>query len=178
MHKIWAILAAALSLVGSDALAAQNDCPMVAARYGLIGYPEFTASFQPTPSAPGWESDVALRVVVDDRFFWFMFDQSGISGDVSLVRTSDPSSPGWRPPSLSSPNASATEASYYRMDADLNIRSDAPRAGDAAPAYILAPDLTEVIADDPGAAKNSRVRMPKALFKLTYCQSQLARAGP
>ena len=178
MRKICAVLTIALSLAGGTAMAAQNNCPMVAARYGLIGYPDFTASFQPTPPAPGWQSDVALRVVVDGRPFWFMFDESGASGDVSLVRTTDPSSPGWRPPSLSGPNLSLTEASYYRMDADLNIRSDAPRAGDAAPAYILAPDLAEVIANDPGAAKDSRVRMPKALFKMTYCQSQMARAEP
>ena len=95
MRKNAAIVTIALSLVSGDALAAQSACPLIAARYGLIGYPEFTASFQSTPPAPGWESNLALRIVADNRSFWFMFDESGAAGDVNLVRTTDPSSPGW-----------------------------------------------------------------------------------
>ena len=180
MRKVRAALAVACYLAGGGgALAAPVDCPIVAARYDLIGYPNFTASFQATPAVTGWESDVALRVIADGRSYWFMFDESGAGGDISLTPTSDPSSPGWRPPSMTGPSAHlAEEASYYGLDAELNIHTDAPRAKDTAPAYIVAPELTAVIADDPGAARDSRVRMPKALFRLTYCQSQVARIDP
>jgi len=180
MRRLSAAFAVAYCLaMGGEALAAQTSCPLVAARYNLIGYPNFSANFQSTPSAPGWETDVALRVNADGRSYWFMFDESGAAGDVSLIPATDPSSPGWRPPSLTGPGARvAQESGYYAMDDALNVRSETPHAGAVAPTYFLAPDLAAVIADDPSLARDSRVRMPKALFKLSYCQSQMARVDP
>ena len=172
MRGITTILALAIGLAaGGQALAAPS-CPMAAARYALMGYPNFTAAFQPLPSRPGWPSDVALQVKAEGQSFWFVFDQAGYSGDLSLAPTSDPTRPGWRPPSMS--DAGVLEASYFGLDEDFAFTSGTPLTGAPAPQYILAPEMPALIGAAPHAPGQSRMHMPKAMFKLVSCQSQVA----
>ncbi len=173
MRGIITTLVLAVGLTaGGQALAAPMNCPMASARYALMGYPNFTAAFQPLPSRPGWTSDVALQVKADGQSYWFMFDQAGAAGDLSLAATSDPTRPGWRPPGMS--EMSGQEAAYFGLDADFAFTTSAPLAGAPAPQYILAPEMPALVAAAPHAPGQGRIRMPKAMFKLVSCQSQVA----
>jgi len=148
---------------------AEGACPIERANYVSVDDPKFTAGFAIKPPGGQFVSDLAFYVHsgATSRTFWFLFD-AGSARYMTLISTQDVTAKDWRPPDPDGPKNHpypSFEMHYLQSDSGLHFRYNAPRYGQAAPAYILLPDLAERM----WYAIEPREGAPVGVFKLSNC---------
>jgi hypothetical protein len=165
-------------LAGVAALApvapATAACRAAGATYVSVDDPGFTVGLVAKPAGGGFSSDLAIyvRSAATRRTLWYLFD-SGSGRYMHLISTMDVTGPEWRPPDPDGPRYRPyprMEMQYLQADAGLHFRYQAPRQSEAAPEYILLPDLAEKM----WYVMEPREAAPIGVFKLTGCDSSTA----
>lgn len=162
------LLLAALVLAFTGQASAAETCKTATARYRMIDWPGFTARFIPVGKREGWLTDVALEVRSrqSGRDYWFLFD-GGTARYINMISTTNVERPGWTPPPPDGGERPLREMHYMATDAALRFDIDMPKAAKPAPAYILLPDLAEIL--HYGQRGGPIDDAPTAFFKLEGC---------
>jgi hypothetical protein len=163
-------IAAALLLLMPASAYAAPQCVVEHARYVSMSDPQWSAGFQLVPQNPGWVTNVAfaIRSAATNRTYWFLFD-AGSAKSVNMISTVDVTRPGWHPPAPDGPSSERPlgEMHYLPADSQFAFSLTLPKPGRPAPAYILLPDLPEVMWYRADVA--AREAAPLAFFKLSGC---------
>lgn len=144
-------------------------CPTEFARYTLRGAPGATLQFSVPPHAPNAHSDLAARIDFEDESYWFVFTSSlGFSRNY-IGRTDDPFEAAGREDAGEDIGQEPLEpefdgSEYLGFDASFNVIEDLPRAGEPAPAHILANGIASSI-----WYSTPRRVLPKGLWDLSAC---------
>lgn len=128
-------------------------------------------------------SDLYLKLTTPLRDYWFTFSVSqGYSG-ISIFPVTDPAAEGGPRDLLGPPfgaNADGITAPdimsdlrFLSLDADLVVFFEPPLSGEAAPPYIMLPELGRALWYDSAALTGDdnaeRDPMPRGVFKRTQC---------
>lgn len=129
-------------------------------------------------------SDLYLRLATPQRAYWFTFSVSqGYSG-ISVFPVSDPYAGDGPRDLLGAPFGSNPEGAadpdilgalrFLAFDADLNVAVEPPMRGEAAPLYLMMPEIGQALWYDAGALSEDetaeRDPMPRGVFKRTECR--------
>ncbi len=191
----FAFGALALVLAATPALA--EDCPAERAVYAMHSddYGDYRAEFIPTLHMATVASDLYLKLTTTQRTYWFGFSASNGYGGITLLPISDPYSASAKedgPRDLLGEPAPEEEASFMRqlaqlrfiaLGSDLMEMESPPSSGNAAPPYLIMPELGTslwygalALTEDPEAERDP---MPRGVFKLTECLKEApAKAYP
>jgi hypothetical protein len=165
-------LAPVLVVSALSSASAAPQCALEHADY-VAGNSKWAAGFRQIPRTANWLTNVAFYVQsgATKRKYWFLFD-AGSGRYINMLPTMDVMQPGWRPrgPDEREQTPVRGDMHYFPVDAKMGISLAIPKAGDAAPAYILLPDLQEVMWYDM-ADPMKREAAPLAFFKLAGCNS-------
>lgn len=175
MRLVRALVVAAMLCTLSPVMAAAEEpCTVMHAQYGMIDFPALSAGFRKIEPHPDWLSDVAfyLHSAETDRTFWFLFD-GGTGRYVYLHSTTDVTRKDWVPPESNGAFDGAVDGGerplgtqhYLAADKDLRFTLEIPKSDSVAPAYILLPDLPEIM----WYKAEPREGVPLAFLKLTDC---------
>lgn len=142
------MLGLALAFAGTAAASEAAICPVERSHYGSTADPAWSAGFKAIGKKKGWISDLAfyVRSAKTKHTYWFLFD-AGSARYVNLISTFDVTKPGWHPPGADGPSSERPlgEMHYLGADKDLGFSLAIPAQSKPAPAYILLPDLPEVM---------------------------------
>lgn len=136
-------------------------CPFIKSIYVSKGPKSYILTFATLRANSGIMNDFALRIQSSNKSVtrWYYFD-GGSAREVPLISTLDPTKAGWKfAPDEKKPYGNVT---YIGLDHDGTIADIAPRANDKAPAFIIIPELPQVL------RKSSPVFNTSA-FKLIKC---------
>jgi hypothetical protein len=151
------------SLIGT-ATPANAACPI--ANSSFAGPRDALATFRYIGRRSGWVSDLALgvRAAKGHATHWFLFDR-GAARYVNLISTTDVTRKDWKPPSPDGGSRPLGEMHFLAATRDLHLLGDVPSSRDAAPSYLLLPDLPEVLAHRGQPPENIEL----FFFKLAHC---------
>jgi hypothetical protein len=140
-NAVRAFLIAAYISASAPALSA---CPIVDSSFS--GDRGAFATFRSVGRRPGWPSDIALGVRAGRGMpmHWFLFDR-GSARYINLISTGDVSKKGWTPPSSDGGYRPLGEMHFVSATKTLVVSERIPTSQDAAPTYLLLPDLPEVL---------------------------------
>lgn len=164
------LLPACLALLATPltslATPSPGACPIERAHY-IYSAGDGEADFSRLPDAPGFLSRVSLHIRIAGRHeFWFLFD-AGSARYVNLISVMNPHAPGWTAPEGDGYVGPLPEQTYLAWDHDLKIRERLPQPGDAAPAFLLLPDLPERLWY--GVRDGNRVGVAAGIFRRDRC---------
>ena len=192
----FAIGALALAFASAPALA--EDCPAERAVYTMHSDDDgdFRAQFIPAQHMATVVSDLYLKLTTTQRSYWFGFSSSNGYGGITALPVSDPYDASAReegPRSLlkepETPEDEAVETEllsrlrFIVLDENLQEAPGFPSSGDAAPPYVMMPDVglalwygISALTEDEAAERDS---MPRGVFRLTECLKEVpAKAWP
>jgi|GEM_PF-598805 len=177
--------------------AAEPACPAERGRYVMTAEEgEFRASFIPALHHASMASDFYLRLDTPQRPYWFSFSISQGYGGISLIPVSDPYADSARedgPRTLlamddDDPHDDArrevlSSLRFILLDDSLAEIPNPPSSGDAAPPYLMLPEIGVTLWYGPRSLTEDetaeRDPMPRAVFKLAGCATQEpAKAWP
>jgi hypothetical protein len=182
-----AFLAAGLAVPAQAEVALLDPapCPVERAVYELRVPDDavWRLGFVPARTMASMASDLYLRLTTPQRDYWFTFSVAQGYGGISVFPVTDPYDAAGPRNLLAEPygdnpdGASADEVGgwlrFLVLDADLDVAFDPPMRGDAAPPYLLLPEIGQGLwyaassfTDDPAADRDP---MPVGLFKRGGC---------
>lgn len=162
-------------------------CPVERAVYTMATEGnDYVVHLIPAHTRAGWSSDLYLRLTTPQRDYWFVFAAGASQGNLRLDPVGDPHAPearGAGPASMIQtfrsrwPDGPVEELPsllrFYALDAELGFILAQPQQGQAAPAFLLMPELNTALwyhlpalTDDPRAERDP---MPRGMFRLTAC---------
>ena len=167
--------------------AAGTSCPAERAVYSMKEAPGLELRLPRAGPAAGVASDLyaQLRVPADaDRpahTIWFQFTVSNGYQTIRLVPVTDPLVAGEDGPALlneedDEDGALSSVTRFLAFDGELAIAQDPPRAGEAAPAHVLLPDIGLALWYNGGAfgltdsaGGGANLSVPTAIFQRSGC---------
>lgn len=161
-------------------------CPAERAVYELRGSDSedvWRLGFVPARTMASMASDLYLRLTTPQRDYWFTFSVAQGYGGISVIPVTDPYDEAGPRDLLAEPygdnpdGATGEEVGgwlrFLSLGAELDVAFDPPMRGDAAPAYLLLPEIGQglwyaasAFTDDPTADRDP---MPVGLFKRSGC---------
>lgn len=188
MKRLLAVLLciAPLPALADEPLVGLAECEAERAVYELTEPDSddvWRIGFVSTPDWASIVSDLFLRLTTPQRDYWFTFSVSmGYSG-ISILPVTDPTHRGGGNSLLDSRSDDSSDDTtrdyildtlrFISFDADLVADYAPPVAGEAAPSYIILPELgvtlwysAASLTDDPDAMRDP---MPRGVFRLTEC---------
>lgn len=191
----FALGALALGLLSAPALA--EDCPAERAVYAMHSADDgdFRVQLLPSLHMASVASDLYLKLTTPRRDYWFSFTASNGYGGITVMPVSDPYAADAKengPRDLLEPSYDAEEGidsellsqlRFFAMDDQLGVLDDPPRMGEAAPPYLMMPDLGMALwynflylSED---REDTSDTMPRGVFKFAECLTEApARAYP
>lgn len=193
-NRVLSALVLALPLgLGTPAFAA-DDCPAERAIYELVDEESrFEIGFQRSKNYASIASDLYLYLTTPQRTYWFTFSVSNGYSGMTLIPVTDPTRADAAPDgpreliSLGSDDPQELDAlrtlRFYALDEDLTFWFEPPNEGEAAPAFLMLPEIglslwygAGLLTDDPTADRDP---MPRGIFKPDLCRDELPeRAWP
>lgn len=164
LRRIMGAVTTAVALnAGVPAVAA---CPIVGSRY--TGEHGAVATFRNVGRRTGWVSDLALGIQGGQGLptHWFLFDR-GSARYINLISTTDVTRKGWAPPSPDGGERPLGDMHFISATRSLAVTPTVPTSRDAAPSYLMLPDLPEVLARRATPPEDIRL----FFFKLAHCGS-------
>lgn len=147
--------------------------------------------FIPAASFISAASDLYLYLTTTQRTYWFSFSASNGYSGMTLHPVSDPvaasnAAKGDGPRELLTDyfaeDADAAETEiwtslrFYSLDEDLTFLFEPPLSGEAAPAYVMLPEIGLTLWYEPQAltedTKAERDSIPRGIFKLAECLNE------
>jgi hypothetical protein len=161
------MLAAVMAMVVlGEATSAIAACPIERARYRMVHGGPFVLGFHKVTKGRDWVSDLTLFLHSErsNQTHWFMFDQ-GSARYVSLLAVDDVSAKGWTAEGAVNGKPLMDAMDYLAADQGLRFNPGAPTSKDPPPAYIVLPDLPEVMAKSAQPPETA----PLDMFKFHRC---------
>ncbi len=186
MH--FALGALALGLVSTSALA--EDCPAERAVYTMQSeYGEFRGQFIPSTHFASAASNLYFKLTTPQRPYWFRFASSNGYGGIAVIPIADPYAPEAEENGpadlLGEPEDEFGQVAqrelvatlrFLALDAELQETGNPPSGGDAAPPYLMMPEIGSTLWYAPRALTTDdtaeRDPMPRGAFKLAECSPE------
>jgi len=167
--------------------ALHTECPAERAVYTMATEgTDYSVHLIPAQTRAGWSSDLYLRLTTPQRVYWFVFAAAASQGNVRLDPVDDPYAPEAReagPASMiqafrsrwpdAPVDALPSLLRFYALDAELGFMLAQPQQVQAAPAFLLMPELNTALwyhlpalTPDPEVERDP---MPRGIFRLTAC---------
>jgi hypothetical protein len=120
-------------------------CPVESAHYSLRHSPEMTLSFLPIMSSQDWPAGVAMvfHNSASGHAIYFLPWLGGTDGKQNIAHTTDVTRPGYQLPSPDGGPGRLGDMDYVATDAGYDVIDRIPHKGEAAPAHILIPGLSD-----------------------------------
>jgi hypothetical protein len=194
--RIWLLFALTLALPVALAgpVRAADACPAERAFYELVDEESrFEIGFQRSRNYASIASDLYMYPTTPQRTYWFTFSVSNGYRGTTLIPVTDPTRADAVPDgpreliALGSDDPQDLDAlrslRFYALDEDFTFWFEPPNEGQAAPAYVMVPEMGLSLWYGPGRLTDDdtvdRDPMPRGVFKPDLCRDEpTERAWP
>lgn len=194
--RIWLLFALTLALPVALAgpVRAADACPAERAIYELVDEESrFEIGFQRSRNYASIASDLYMYLTTPQRTYWFTFSVSNGYSGITLIPVTDPTRADAVPDgpreliALGSDDPQDLDAlrslRFYALDEDFTFWFEPPNEGQAAPAYVMVPEMGLGLWYGPGRLTDDdtadRDPMPRGVFKPDLCRDEpTERAWP